>query len=185
MSVIKFILNRVLAHPAWAGLGVLVAVLALIISLFQNTKIEPKRNEPPVLQNPLVNIGPKENESPVPQNSLISKFVIAYFENSQSEDVSYFFADRVDYYSMGIVSRNIIRQDAAKHEKKWPNRTYKVVGSPQIEKVGSTYIVNTTLRFALANYKRVRTGRADNILKIQMINGTQKIVNVRETVTLD
>ena len=168
MGVIKFILNRVLAHPAWTGLGVLVAVLALIISLFQNT-----------------NIGPKENESPVPQNPLISKFVIAYFENSQSENVSYFFADRVDYYSMGIVSRNIIRQDAAKYEKKWPNRTYKVVGSPQIEKVGSTYIVNTTLRFAIANYKRVRTGRADNILKIQIINATPKIVNVRETVTLD
>jgi len=118
-------------------------------------------------------------------NSLISKFVIAYFENSQSEDVSYFFADHVDFYSIGTVSRNTVRQESAKYEKKWPNRTYKVVGSPHIEKVGATYIVNTTLRFAVANYKRVITGRADNILTIQIFNGFPKIVSVRETVTRD
>jgi len=118
-------------------------------------------------------------------NSLISKFVIAYFENSQSEDVSYFFADRVDFYSKGTVSRNTIRQESVKYEKKWPSRTYKVVGSPHIEKVGSMYIVNTILRFAVANYKRAITGRSDNILKIKMFNGSPKIVSVRETVTRD
>lgn len=37
MHIIKIILNQILAHPAWAGLGVLVAVLALVISLVQNS----------------------------------------------------------------------------------------------------------------------------------------------------
>ena len=44
MNIINSILNRVLTHPAWTGLGVIVAILALVISLFESDDILTKPN---------------------------------------------------------------------------------------------------------------------------------------------
>ena len=97
--------------------------------------------------------------------------------------VASFYADKVDYYDRGIVSRDKVLQDLKYYFRNWAEIDTRLDGDvlmtgfePEVR------IVKFISSFSVKNGKKAIAGKTENIWMIQRINGELRLIDVKEKV---
>jgi len=97
--------------------------------------------------------------------------------------VAAFYADKVDYYDRGIVSRDKILQDLKYYFRNWAEIDTRLDGDvvmagfePEVR------IVKFISSFSVKNEKKSVTGKTENIWTIQRINGELRLIDVKQKI---
>ena len=97
--------------------------------------------------------------------------------------VAPFYADKVDYYDRGIVSRDKVLQDLKYYFRNWAEIDTRLDGDvvmagfePEVR------IVKFICSFAVKNEKKSITGKTENIWTIQRINGELRLIDVKQKI---
>jgi len=122
-------------------------------------------------------------------DAAIRDFVDKLLEAAASGDVQRvlpFYADRVDYYAMGPVGQDVIRQDKQTYYTRWPEVKLHWKADPSVSSASapntvivgyySSYDVSSPARNAHAS------GTIETLLRLELIDGALKIVSQREFV---
>jgi len=121
-------------------------------------------------------------------NSQIYTFIDEYISRGNSRDlkgVMTLYADHVDYFRAGMVSRNFIYKDKRKYYKRWPSMQVEFVKINSIENgYGNEKIIMYTIYFDVYNYanKKGIRGKAINTVILKKINGSLKIISDKQKV---
>jgi len=83
----------------------------------------------------------------------VENFVRALATNDVDIQLSYY-ADRVDYYESGQVTKEDIRNDLKHDITKWPNRDYRLWDVPKVARNGDGFLVEFLMFYALADSKQ-------------------------------
>ncbi len=97
--------------------------------------------------------------------------------------VAPFYADKVDYYDRGIVSRDKVLQDLKYYFRNWAEIDTRLDGD--IAMAGfepEVRIVKFISSFSVKNEKKSITGKTENIWTIQRINGELRLINVKQKI---
>jgi len=97
--------------------------------------------------------------------------------------VAPFYADNVDYYDRGIVSRDKVLQDLKYYFRNWAQIDTQLDGDvvmagfePEVR------IVKFISSFSVKNEKKSITGKTENIWTIQRINGELRLIDVKQKI---
>ncbi len=97
--------------------------------------------------------------------------------------VAPFYADKVDYYDRGIVSRDKVIQDLKYYFRNWAEIDTRLDGDvvmagfePEVR------IVKFISSFSVKNEKKAITGKTENIWRIQRINGELRLIDVKQKI---
>ena len=97
--------------------------------------------------------------------------------------VAPFYADKVDYYDRGIVSRDKVLQDLKYYFRNWAEIDTRLDGDvvmagfePEVR------IVKFISSFSVKNAKKSITGKTENIWTIQRINGELRLTDVKQKI---
>ena len=97
--------------------------------------------------------------------------------------VAPFYADKVDYYDRGIVSRDKVLQDLKYYFRNWAEIDTRLDGDvvmagfePEVR------IVKFISSFSVKNEKKSITGKTENIWMIQRINGELRLIDVKQKI---
>jgi peptidoglycan hydrolase-like protein with peptidoglycan-binding domain len=92
-----------------------------------------------------------------------------------------FFADRVQYYDQGVMSREQIREDLRQYAARWPERRFWFAGDITVEpQNGNRLRVTFPLRYELRNIAQRSSGKIDKTLVLELVGDDQQIVAVNE-----
>lgn len=120
------------------------------------------------------------------QSAQIREIILNFIDNNQSLTGRLnLYAEKVDYYKAGVVSRNYIRKDMLRYMKKFPSRFYRLKGIKKIDldSSGGLAAVLYTIEFEVSNEKKIITGIADNAILIGNLDYQPKIYGIKEWVT--
>lgn len=94
------------------------------------------------------------------------------------------YADKVNYFAKGLVDKDFIRKDKENYYKRWSKVIYNLDGDIEYETSyePNTIIANFTMDYYVSNNKKSIQGKATNVLKMNKINGSLQIVDVKEQV---
>jgi hypothetical protein len=121
-----------------------------------------------------------EHRVEVTTKSFLARFIESGGAETPDEVVACY-AELVDYYDQGQRTRDQIRQDATEHFGKWPKRSYRLVGEPQIARESATKeVITCDVAFEVSDGKRRIEGVAQNSITLDV--ETMKIVSIREKV---
>lgn len=122
------------------------------------------------------------DESSIPPAG-ISQRVTQFIELEYLRDQEHF-ADRVDYYDKGIVSRDFIASDRQKYAARWPVRQYRLVPGTlaMTRRSASEYVVTFAYTFAVANGANRRQGRGSTQVGLRDTGNGFLVVSVKEVV---
>ncbi len=97
--------------------------------------------------------------------------------------VAPFYADKVDYYDRGVVSRDKILEDLKYYFRNWADIDTRLDGDvvmagfePEVR------IVKFICSFSVKNEKESMTGKTENIWTIQRINGELRLIDVKQKI---
>jgi hypothetical protein len=97
--------------------------------------------------------------------------------------VAPFYADKVDYYDRGIVSRDKVLQDMRYYFRNWVEIDTRLDGDivmagfePEVR------IVKFISSFSVKNEKKSITGKTENVWKLQRINGELRLIDVKQKI---
>jgi len=113
-----------------------------------------------------------------------ASFVQSYLRAAQGprpdEEIS-FYADHIDYFDSGRVSRKFVAQDQISYYRRWPNREFTLVGPPQIvSSDGNRATVRFRMRYKVTNGRERASGVTENVLRLQQGNDGLKIIGIQE-----
>ena len=113
-----------------------------------------------------------------------ASFVESYLKAAErprpDEELS-FYADHVDYFDSGRVSRKFVAQDQASYYRRWPNREFTLVGPPQlVSSNGKRATVRFHMRYQLSNARERASGATENVVQLQQENDGFKIIGIQE-----
>jgi peptidoglycan hydrolase-like protein with peptidoglycan-binding domain len=92
-----------------------------------------------------------------------------------------FFADRVQYYDQGVMSREQIREDLRQYAARWPERRFWFAGDITIERQNDNRLrVTFPLQYELRNGAQRLSGKIDKTLVLELVGDDQQIVAVNE-----
>jgi peptidoglycan hydrolase-like protein with peptidoglycan-binding domain len=92
-----------------------------------------------------------------------------------------FFADRVQYYDQGVMSREQIREDLKQYAARWPERRFWFAGDITVKpQNGNRLRVTFPLRYELRNGGQRSSGQIDKTLVLELVGDDQQIVAVNE-----
>lgn len=114
-----------------------------------------------------------------------SAFIRHILDLNQKKDISSilpFFADQVDYYDRGMVSKDYIRKDMGYYFRNWDQISSSLEGDVVLIVMDQPDIrtVKFVSSFSVANAKKSLTGRTENIWKIQRINNELRIIDEKQ-----
>jgi len=120
------------------------------------------------------------NISPDRLRDYVGAFVLAGLDPRVGAEAD-FFADRVQYYDQGVMSREQIREDLKQYAARWPERRFwfagDIVVAPQN---GNRVRVTFPLRYELINGAKHSSGKIDKTLVLELVGDDQQIVAVNE-----
>ena len=138
-----------------------------------------------------VNTSPLKDVQPesIAKDEVIS-FLDQYISRGNSGDIEgvmNLYADRVDYFNAGIVSKYFIFQDKIDYYKRWPSVQSSLVSIDSIQNVPRAKNIKQviyTIDFDVYNYdtKKGIVGQATNIVMIKKEDGKLKIVSDKQKV---
>jgi hypothetical protein len=124
------------------------------------------------------------SSSPVTKEELTA-FVRQVLELNGRKDISAvapLYADKVDYYDRGVVSRDYVIRDLGYYYRNWETITTSLEGDvvmivldqPEVR------IAKFISSYSVRNEKKSLTGKTENIWKIQKISGQLKLIDVKQ-----
>jgi hypothetical protein len=163
---------------------------------------KPPKQEPPPAPAPVPtgeanakppDAKPADPSSPIRPEGLsdaaMRDFVGRLLKAAASGDVDRvlpFYADSVDYYAMGPVGQDQIRQDKQAYYTRWPEIKLLLADAPSVapgdspDTVAVTYL--STYEVASPARRTHAGGATTTVLQVALVNGAPKIVRQRETV---
>jgi hypothetical protein len=150
------------------------------------TEIVPAEPAPKQAALQAANQSAKTGESHPITREEISAFVRRLLYLNGKKDLAAlapFYADKVDYYDRGIVSRDKILKDLKYYFRSWAEIDTRLEGDvvmagfePEVR------IVKFISSFSVKNEKKLITGKTENIWTIQRINGELRLVDVKQKI---
>jgi peptidoglycan hydrolase-like protein with peptidoglycan-binding domain len=126
------------------------------------------------------------SSSPAPEFSTerlrdyVGAFVLAGLDPHVGAETD-FFADRVQYYDQGVMSRDKIRKDLQRYAAHWPQRHFWLAGDITVEpQNGNRVRVTFPLQYDLRNGARHLSGKINKTLVLQSAGDDLQIVSVNE-----
>lgn len=113
------------------------------------------------------------------------EFVKAYVESGNFTDPNFessFYADSVDYFDNGVVSKAFVAQDVFKYDQRWPLRRYWVTSGPLVSIADPARdIVKAVVRleFKVQNPQKQVVGSCENTIYIRDASSNPKVISVR------
>ena len=94
------------------------------------------------------------------------------------------YAEEVDYYSAGVVSKDFIRKDREYFNKRWPKRTYTIIG--EVQTANTSYEDEKTVQFTYDYYvqreNKSMRGTAKNSFRVKKIGNVLKVIGENQEV---
>jgi peptidoglycan hydrolase-like protein with peptidoglycan-binding domain len=110
----------------------------------------------------------------------VGAFVLAGLDRRVGAEAD-FFAERVQYYDQGVMSREQIREDLKQYAARWPERRFWLAGEITVEpQNGNRMRVTFPLRYELRNGAQHSSGKIDKTLVLELVGDDQQIVAVNE-----
>jgi peptidoglycan hydrolase-like protein with peptidoglycan-binding domain len=110
----------------------------------------------------------------------VGAFVLAGLDPQVGAEVD-FFADRVEYFDQGVMSREKIREDLQRYAKRWPERRFWLTGDVTVEaQKGNRVRVTFPLRYDLRKGAKHSSGKIDKTLVLEPAGNDLQIVAVNE-----
>jgi peptidoglycan hydrolase-like protein with peptidoglycan-binding domain len=110
----------------------------------------------------------------------VGAFVLAGLDPRVGAEAD-FFADRVQYYDQGVMSREQIREDLKQYAARWPERRFWLAGDIVVDpQNGNRVKVTFPLRYELRNGAKDSSGKIDKTLVLELVGDDQQIVAVGE-----
>jgi peptidoglycan hydrolase-like protein with peptidoglycan-binding domain len=110
----------------------------------------------------------------------VGAFVLAGLDPRVGAEAD-FFADRVQYYDQGVMSREQIREDLKQYAARWPERRFWFAGDIRVEpQNGNRLRVTFPLRYDLRSGAQHSSGKIDKTLVLEVVGDDQQIVAVSE-----
>lgn len=114
-------------------------------------------------------------------------FVTDYLKATEMKDleaVLSFYADKVDYYSKGIVPKNFIKTDKESYFKVFQRLSYSVMGDVHITDSDNPKIkqLDFIYAFSVQTPKKTLNGTAENVWTVQMIENRWRIIGEKQKV---
>jgi hypothetical protein len=124
-------------------------------------------------------------ESPITREE-VARFINRCVEANSSRDLNAAlacYADQVDYYSRGMVDKNIIKRDKGYYFRNW-DKISSTVGNISliVTDQRDLRIVTFTSYFIVSNAKQTISGQAENIWKIKRVHNRLEIVDEKQRV---
>ncbi|SPF42908.1 conserved exported hypothetical protein [Syntrophobacter sp. SbD1] len=153
------------------------------VSLTENIPDKPAPKQPAPRE---VKQSPKSGQSDPITREEISAFVRRLLYLNGTKDlaaVAPFYADKVDYYDRGIVSRDNVLRDLKYYYRNWAQIDTRMDGDvvmtgfePEVR------IVKFISSFSVKNEKKSIAGKTENIWTIQRINGELRLIDVKQKI---
>ena len=130
--------------------------------------------------------GTAEAVAPITRDE-VTDFVRELLELNGRKDLSAigpFYADKVDYYDRGLVSRDDVRKDLGYYFRNWDNISTSLDGDVLMAgtEQHDVKIVKFISSFAVNNQKKALAGKTENVWTIQRINHQLKIIDVKQRI---
>jgi peptidoglycan hydrolase-like protein with peptidoglycan-binding domain len=110
----------------------------------------------------------------------VGAFVLAVLDPQVGAEAD-FFADRVEYFDQGVMSRDQIREDLKQYAVRWPERRFWFAGDIRVEpQNGNRVRVTFPLQYELRNGAKHSSGKIDKTLVLELVGDDQQIVAVNE-----
>lgn len=89
------------------------------------------------------------------------------------------YADRVNYYDEGTVTRSDVLRDKRSYLERWPERSYRRISDVEITDAGAADLIRFTYEFRVSGGSRNAEGRGWAELGVQRGDGGMRIVSER------
>jgi peptidoglycan hydrolase-like protein with peptidoglycan-binding domain len=110
----------------------------------------------------------------------VAAYILAGLDKNVGAE-SEFFADRVEYYDSGLMSRESIREDLKRYDERWPERHFWLAGTITVEPQNDNRVkVTFPLGFKLRNGNKIVNGKVDKTLVLEPAGDDLEIVAVNE-----
>jgi peptidoglycan hydrolase-like protein with peptidoglycan-binding domain len=110
----------------------------------------------------------------------VGAFVLAGLDPHVGAETD-FFADQVQYYDQGVMSRDKIRKDLQRYAAHWPQRRFWLAGDITVEpENGNRVRVTFPLRYELRNGPKHLSGKINKTLVLESAGDDLQIVSVNE-----
>ena len=110
----------------------------------------------------------------------VGAFVLAGLDPHVGAEAD-FFADRVEYYDQGVMSREKIHEDLTRYTKRWPERRFWLAGDITVEPQNANRVrVRFPLRYELRKGAKHSSGKIDKTLVLEPAGEDLQIVAVNE-----
>jgi hypothetical protein len=91
------------------------------------------------------------------------------------------YADKVDYFSHGQLSRKAIEADQRNYYRRWPRRDFTLLEEPKVVEIRpSEVVVKFRVRYSVHNASRKAQGVTENIVRLTRVNSVLRITAIRE-----
>lgn len=112
------------------------------------------------------------------------RFVKGYLNAAEREtpdgEVAHY-ADRVDYFTSGRVSRSFIEKDQRNYYRRWTQREFDLLGTELIKNGERSATVRFRTQYALRGNKDRASGKIENVVRLTRDeDGDWKIASIRE-----
>lgn len=103
-------------------------------------------------------------------------------ERKELNSIITYYADQVNYYDRGVVSRDYIKKDLGYYFRNWDRINTSLEGGVVliVTDQHDLRIAKYICSFSVENAKRAVRGRSENVWKIQKINNELKIIDVKQ-----
>ncbi|HEV7869265.1 MAG TPA: peptidoglycan-binding domain-containing protein [Chthoniobacteraceae bacterium] len=129
-------------------------------------------------------------QAPRPRTSnLISKeeadeFVRDYLKAAEQtkpdEEIS-FYADQVNYFGSGRVTRKFVEKDQRNYYRRWPSRSFTLTSGPEVLRADeSRTSLRFRIRYALRGPEGSAKGETENIVQLSRTDDGLKIAGIQE-----
>jgi hypothetical protein len=131
---------------------------------------------------------PKEVAPPESSTSSSKKFVEDFLTSgnyANPEKEASFYANEVDYFNNGPVTKNFIVSDVARYDKRWTRRTYQLSGEPEITVVDSGRDIAKAVfkfQFTVANGQKTISGSGVNVVLIGNATTNPKVISIKSKI---
>ncbi len=111
----------------------------------------------------------------------VAAFILAGLDPEVGAEAE-FFAERVDYFGQPNVSREKIRNDLLRYDKRWPQRQFRLAGDLETARqTNGTVRVTFPLRYELHNGSKSASGTVRKTIILRKTNDSElEIVRVTE-----
>ena len=123
---------------------------------------------------------PEEDSAPPDLNlaearGLADSF-LNYATRNDTGHIAARYAEQVDYYDRGLVSRSIVVSDKRSYLQRWPEREYERTSDVEIHKSGGEVHIRFNYRYLVENSTRATTGEGWAQLTLANDDGRLAIV---------